>query len=226
MATDGSDAHDGLTPEKPWRTLRRAAREARAGDTVTIAPGRYAGILCPLQTGVSPDRRITFRAERPLTVVIDGGHKDGREGLAHCIEVNSKAYLTFENLTTERAYMTDYGSSGPGHRVGGQVRCYGSYLVDFNGMLLDCAVEADYNAYFWLPADHSNGACPLYAVHKFPDDPVANKPPLDTWKVGLAAWRDARVGLHSMERFQAAGRGGAYMDRQFIPAANGSTGAP
>src|SRR5262249_18012321 len=50
VATTGDDSKDGLSPANAWRTLHKAARAAHAGDTVTLAPGRYLELLRPLQT--------------------------------------------------------------------------------------------------------------------------------------------------------------------------------
>src|SRR5262249_25919974 len=43
---DGSDANPGLAdaPSGAWRTLQKAADAARAGDTVVVRPGTYAGM--------------------------------------------------------------------------------------------------------------------------------------------------------------------------------------
>jgi hypothetical protein len=111
VSLEGSDGNNGETPATAWKTLHKAAREARAGDTVTIAPGRYMELLRPLQTGVSEDKRITFRAERPLSVFLDGGLiKFQRDGRSYCVQIQSKAFLTFQNLVCERVQM--YGNGG------------------------------------------------------------------------------------------------------------------
>jgi Protein of unknown function (DUF1565) len=37
----GSDASDGRTPQTAFKTLQHAVDLAKAGDTITIAPGAY-----------------------------------------------------------------------------------------------------------------------------------------------------------------------------------------
>jgi parallel beta-helix repeat protein len=138
VAVDGDDARDGLSPASAWRTLRKAAREARAGDTVTLAPGRYMEPLRPLQTGTSEKRRITFRAESPLTVFLDGGLiKFVREGRPYGIAVESKAWLSFENLTCERNSHYDFGGYRGGVGYSGQISVSGSAAVEFKGCVMD-----------------------------------------------------------------------------------------
>ena len=138
VAPDGDDARDGLTPATAWRTLRKAAREARAGDVVTLAPGRYLEPLRPLQTGVSDARRITFRAERPLTVFLDGGMiKAVRDGRPFCIAVESKAWLTFENLACERNAEYDFGGYRGGIGYSGQISISGSAAIDVKTCVMD-----------------------------------------------------------------------------------------
>lgn len=72
VAQNGSDAADG-GEKTPWRTLAKAAAEARPGDTVFIRPGIYHQSLVPENPG-RPDAPITFRAEIPGTVILDGSN--------------------------------------------------------------------------------------------------------------------------------------------------------
>ena len=72
VAQNGSDAADG-SEKRPWRTLAKAAAEARPGDTVFIRPGIYHQSLVPENPG-RPGAPITFRAEIPGTVILDGSN--------------------------------------------------------------------------------------------------------------------------------------------------------
>lgn len=139
VATTGDDANDGLTPETPWKTLHKAARAAQAGDTVTIAPGRYVELLRPLQTGTSEDRRITFRAEQPLSVFLEGGLiKFIRPGRPHDVQLHSKAFITIENLTG--MYCSeglDYGGYRGGWGYAGIFRMSGGCMNEFKGCVAD-----------------------------------------------------------------------------------------
>src|SRR5688572_155849 len=60
VAPTGSDANPG-TAAAPWRTLQHAADVVRAGDTVFIRAGDYAGF--DLRTDGTPTAPITFRAD-------------------------------------------------------------------------------------------------------------------------------------------------------------------
>ena len=134
----GDDANDGLTPETAWRTLHKAAREAGAGDTVTLAPGRYVELLRPLQTGTGPGRRLTFRAEQPGAVTLDGGLiKFVREGRSHCIQVQSKGFITFENIACEAVRAHDNGGYRGGIGYSGLIKISGSAGIEIKACVMD-----------------------------------------------------------------------------------------
>jgi hypothetical protein len=59
----GRDSGDG-SREAPWSTIQRAADVARAGDTVTVAPGTYAESVTITRSG-SPLQYVTFRSSDP-----------------------------------------------------------------------------------------------------------------------------------------------------------------
>jgi hypothetical protein len=57
VSPTGNDANTGTTSTKPFRTLARAARAAtRAGTTVWVAPGSYAGGIKTTASGTSTAR--------------------------------------------------------------------------------------------------------------------------------------------------------------------------
>ncbi|MCQ2500832.1 MAG: DUF1565 domain-containing protein, partial [Lachnospiraceae bacterium] len=60
------------TKEAPFRTITAAARKAKAGDTVIVAPGIYRECVSPVNGGSSPNNRITFRSEVPRAAIITG----------------------------------------------------------------------------------------------------------------------------------------------------------
>jgi nitrous oxidase accessory protein NosD len=139
VSTLGDDAHDGLTPATAWRTLHQAARHARAGDTVTLAPGRYLELLRPLQTGSGPDRRITFRAQQPLTVFLDGGfvRAVGDSGRSHAVQIMNKAYITLENLVCQNIRLYDNGGYRGGFGYGGIIQISGSAGIEVTACVMD-----------------------------------------------------------------------------------------
>ena len=62
------------TKEMPFRFIDDAARIARPGDEVLVAPGIYREKVTPRFAGTE-DRRIVYRAEVPGTAVITGSEK-------------------------------------------------------------------------------------------------------------------------------------------------------
>lgn len=137
VAVDGSDDNDGLSPDSPWRTVRHAARHAGAGDTVTLAPGRYQELLMPLQTGTGPDARLTFRAARPLTVFLDAGFSGDGSGRSHAAQVMNKGFVTLENLAFEKAALHDNGGYRGWPGYAGLVRLSGSSGIEIKGCVMD-----------------------------------------------------------------------------------------
>ena len=57
--------------ERPFRFINEAAKIARPGDEVVVAPGVYREYVNPLYAGTE-DARITYRSEKPLAAVITG----------------------------------------------------------------------------------------------------------------------------------------------------------
>ena len=80
VATDGNDSHDGLAPARqrgsrgPFRTLTRATRAVKAGDTVLIRGGTYVGYAGSWGYTVSgtESKPITVTAYPGETVIVDG----------------------------------------------------------------------------------------------------------------------------------------------------------
>ena len=69
---DAAAFRDGNgSKERPFRHIGDAARIARAGDEVLIAPGVYREYVDPLNAGTE-ENRITYRSAEPLGAVIPG----------------------------------------------------------------------------------------------------------------------------------------------------------
>ncbi|HWL51583.1 MAG TPA: right-handed parallel beta-helix repeat-containing protein [Chthoniobacteraceae bacterium] len=145
VATDGDDSRDGETPVTAWKTLHKAAQEAGPGDVVTLAPGRYLELLQPLRTGASQEQPVVFRAERPLSVVIDGGAgRDSGEvpidefsSRSYCVAVHAKAFVHFENLVFYGSALRQNQTRGLGDAYSGQVDLSGSLGIRFSGCVFD-----------------------------------------------------------------------------------------
>lgn len=62
--------------EMPFRHINTAARIARAGDEVVVAPGIYREYVDP-KNGGTEEARIVYRSEKPLGAVITGAEEVG-----------------------------------------------------------------------------------------------------------------------------------------------------
>lgn len=60
------------SPERPFQAIQEAAKLARAGDEVLVAPGVYREYVDPQNGGESEEKRITYRSVEPLGAVITG----------------------------------------------------------------------------------------------------------------------------------------------------------
>ena len=74
VATNGSDSSAG-SPDRPFRTINRAAELARAGDTVVVHEGVYREWVRPRRGGLSDRRRITYQAAEGEHVVVKGSER-------------------------------------------------------------------------------------------------------------------------------------------------------
>lgn len=72
---DGSDDNDGLSPDRPFRTLVRAVEDLKAGDVVYVAPGAYPVLPAPpgepQPTEVVEIRNVDGTAARPVSIIAD-----------------------------------------------------------------------------------------------------------------------------------------------------------
>ena len=62
------------TKERPFKRINEAAKVARPGDTVSVAPGVYREYVNPVNAGTE-DARILYRSEEPLGAVITGAER-------------------------------------------------------------------------------------------------------------------------------------------------------
>lgn len=104
VAADGDDARDGLTASTAWRSLRHASKQAHAGDTVLVGPGRYKETLAPFNSGVSEDRRITFRSVKPREAVLDGNNHT----VPWAVKLINRNYVTVDGFRMELQTGNDY----------------------------------------------------------------------------------------------------------------------
>ncbi|TXC92704.1 hypothetical protein FS935_00390 [Metabacillus litoralis] len=96
VATNGSDKNDG-TKSKPFRTLKKAASEARAGTIVYIKEGIYKERLIVKYSGTKL-KPITFKAYNQDKVVITGEDVKNVEGDTSLVNIDNKNYITISGL--------------------------------------------------------------------------------------------------------------------------------
>ncbi|MDP6777405.1 MAG: right-handed parallel beta-helix repeat-containing protein, partial [Candidatus Latescibacteria bacterium] len=70
LSPQGDDANPG-TPSAPWRTIEKANKDLRPGDTALFLPGEYSGTICPANSG-SEDAPITYRSRDRYNAVLVG----------------------------------------------------------------------------------------------------------------------------------------------------------
>jgi Chondroitinase B len=71
VSVDGDDSRDGSSPALAWRSVSRAADQAKAGDTVLIGGGIYVETVRVRATGVE-GKPVTFKALPGQKVTLDG----------------------------------------------------------------------------------------------------------------------------------------------------------
>ena len=89
--------------ETPFRHINDAAKAARPGDEVLVAPGIYREYVDPVHAGM-PDARITYRSEVPLGAVVTGAEemKDWKhdEGNVWVCRVDNGVFGSYNPYTT------------------------------------------------------------------------------------------------------------------------------
>lgn len=69
---DANAGYDGIgTKERPFRRINEAAKIAKPGDEVLVAPGTYREYVDPVNPGTE-DNRIVYKSIEPLGAVITG----------------------------------------------------------------------------------------------------------------------------------------------------------
>lgn len=89
VSMDGDDANDGLSEQRPLRSIRSAMFAAVPGDTVLVGPGEYHEAVTLHVGGLSPERPFVLKSRTPGAATIHcGGLRPGAldiEGLEHVV---------------------------------------------------------------------------------------------------------------------------------------------
>ncbi|MCD7954418.1 MAG: right-handed parallel beta-helix repeat-containing protein [Lachnospiraceae bacterium] len=97
-------AHDGNgTKAMPFKRINDAAKIARPGDEVVVAPGMYREYVDPVNAGCE-DARITYRSAEPLGAVITGAEPltgwSLYEGTVWTARVKNSVFGSYNPYTT------------------------------------------------------------------------------------------------------------------------------
>ena len=89
--------------ERPFQTITEAAKLARAGDEVLVAPGVYREYVNPVNGG-QEDSRIVYRSEVPLAAVITGAEPvkqwKNYQGDVWCARIPNGIFGSYNPYTT------------------------------------------------------------------------------------------------------------------------------
>lgn len=99
VALNGNDQNNG-TKSKPFRTLKKAASEAKAGSTVFIRKGTYNENLVVKHSGTK-SKPITFKPYKNEKVILSGEGMKDVEGDTSLVMINNKNYITISGLTIQ-----------------------------------------------------------------------------------------------------------------------------
>ena len=135
------------TKDMPYKHINDAAKVAKPGDEVVVAPGVYREYVDPVYAG-TPEARITYRSEEPLGAVISGsevltGWKK-HKGKVWTARVNNSVFGSYNPYTT-RVYGDWYFA--PDVRHTGSV--YLNDLAMYETVSLEECIKGDADKYAW-----------------------------------------------------------------------------
>jgi hypothetical protein len=93
---NGSDTNGDGSQGSPWASIRHAAGQVAAGDTVLIHPGIYEGGIV-VETGGTAAEPVTFRASGPGVIV------EGSGGMRDAFFIDRADYVIVEGLIIQHA---------------------------------------------------------------------------------------------------------------------------
>ncbi len=157
------------TKEMPFKKINDAAKIARAGDEIIVAPGIYREYVNPVNAGTK-DARIVYRSEKPLGAVITGAEElkgwTRHEGDVWTARVGNGVFGAYNPYTT---YVCGDWYFAPKVRHTGAV--YINDLMMYETVTLDecikgeadpCAWNAEESGYKWYTEQDGNETV-LYA---------------------------------------------------------------
>lgn len=137
-AKSGDDAHAG-SRQKPWRTIRHAVRQLKAGDTLCLNGGTYYEHVTVSVSGTL-DQPITIRAAPGAQAILDGGLREFFETPAEAWEPcpdgapgeyrSTKTYADLGGVENGTNVLGNFGDSLVplhGYRLRTDLTCASSY---------------------------------------------------------------------------------------------------
>jgi len=102
-----SDTNLGTSATAPWRTIGKANQTVGPGDTVNIAGGTYVETINPAASGTAI-ARITYKGVAGESVKLTG--------VAQCITLNNRSYVTIDGITCDRT-LSSYVTLNNSHHI-------------------------------------------------------------------------------------------------------------
>ena len=135
--------------EAPFKTISAAAKIAKPGDEVLVAPGVYREYVDPQNAGTE-DTRITYKSEQPLASVITGAEElhgwKPYQGTVWTVRVGNGIFGSYNPYTTY--VYGDWYFAGRSKHTGAV------YLNDkmmYEAASIDAVIRAEQSQYSWEP---------------------------------------------------------------------------
>jgi parallel beta-helix repeat protein len=121
VSLEGKDTNDGRTEKTAWRTIAYAAKQAKAGDTVLVAPGDYGAEQVVFANSGEEGKPIVFKG--------NGGRpklkSDDKKAKAFLVE-GKKSHIRIENFEFAGYEAAVSFCKGASQCWARDLRCFGS----------------------------------------------------------------------------------------------------
>jgi len=146
-----AERHGNGTENMPFRHINEAAKIAKAGDEVLVAPGVYREYVNPINAGTE-NARITYRSTEPLGAIITGAEQiktwEKYEGNVWVCRVKNSIFADYNPYTT--LVYGDWYFATPDKHTG----CV--YLNDkalYETTTLEDCIKGEVYECSWVPED-------------------------------------------------------------------------